>query len=103
MDRPLGHDADAGTLHDALAADDPSPADAAALRIESARVEAALAQLPARAQHVLRGRYWRGKTLTEVGAEIGVTRERVRQIEVAALSRNCIGCSAPRQTDAAQY
>ncbi|MCG3181723.1 MAG: RNA polymerase sigma factor RpoD [Phycisphaerae bacterium] len=57
-----------------------------------ADLEEGLAILPERERTVLVERYGlaeggRGKTLTQIGAALGVTKERVRQIESAALSR----------------
>jgi RNA polymerase primary sigma factor len=45
----------------------------------------AMGELNARDQVVLRGRYFEDQTLEEVGAAVGVTRERVRQLQRRAL------------------
>jgi RNA polymerase primary sigma factor/RNA polymerase nonessential primary-like sigma factor len=58
----------------------------AAIRAETDRgLERLLATVTARAQGILRARA-NERTLDDIGAELGVTRERVRQIETAALS-----------------
>lgn len=48
-------------------------------------VKRILGKLPARSAYVLRRRWLEGATLREVGAELGVTHERVRQIERQAI------------------
>jgi RNA polymerase sigma factor (sigma-70 family) len=62
-----------------------APPDARLLRAdEVARVRAAVGQLPARSAQILRLRYGlngKPKTLQQVGERLGLTRERVRQIE----------------------
>jgi RNA polymerase sigma factor (sigma-70 family) len=56
-------------------------------------LRAALAGLPRRVGHAVRRYYLDGLTLGKVGAELGVTRERVRQILAEALAelRNTMG------------
>jgi len=60
-----------------------------ALRLRSAELARALAQLKPRLQRVLVLRYGLdgsgGRTLEQVGVELGITRERVRQLETRAL------------------
>jgi RNA polymerase primary sigma factor len=60
-----------------------------ALRFRSAELARALAQLRPRLQRVLVLRYGLdgggGRTLEQVGVELGITRERVRQLETRAL------------------
>ena len=50
-------------------------------------VERALACLPARERDVVRLRFWDEKTLEECGGKLGITKERVRQIQDKALRR----------------
>lgn len=54
---------------------------------ERTRVMVCLNRLPERERIVLGLRFWCGLTLAEVGQRIGVTRERVRQIETVAKRR----------------
>ncbi len=91
LDAPVGPDADASLLD--LVADpnlpDPSvPIEQTELK---AQLESALAHLPGNEQSVLRMRFGIGspqlETLEEIGQVLGVTRERIRQIESKALKR----------------
>ncbi|MDX6503851.1 MAG: polymerase primary sigma factor [Gaiellaceae bacterium] len=91
LDRPLGED-DGTSLGELL----PSPDDSADEELEvSLRFEAlhkALEQLPEREQQVLTYRFGLGAedqplSLEEIGRRLGITRERVRQIERRALEQ----------------
>ena len=66
-----------------------SPAESAIQREVEDRLREALATLSEREEHILRLRFGIGNyqehTLEEVGQELGVTRERIRQIETSAL------------------
>jgi len=72
-------------------ANSPAPADEVATHLLSEQLQGALDRLPAREAQILRLRYGledgRVYTLEEVGQTIGVTRERVRQLEAQALNR----------------
>ncbi|MBC7810455.1 MAG: sigma-70 family RNA polymerase sigma factor [Burkholderiales bacterium] len=69
----------------------PAPAEEVATLLLHEQLETALDRLPAREAQILRLRYGledgRVYTLEEVGQTIGVTRERVRQLEAQALNR----------------
>lgn len=54
---------------------------------ERAELLAAMAELPPRERRVLVERFWEGRTLVEVGAGLGVSRERARQLEQRAKAR----------------
>lgn len=83
-----------GESHDTelaeLLADDvsPDPVDTVSENETVQEVRLLLSQLPERESTVLRLRYGipddRCRTLDEIGAQLGVTRERVRQIQVRA-------------------
>jgi RNA polymerase primary sigma factor len=69
----------------------PAPAEEVATHLLHEQLEHALGRLPKREAQILKLRYGledgRVYTLEEVGQEIGVTRERVRQLEAQALNR----------------
>jgi RNA polymerase primary sigma factor len=91
IDQPVG-DEDDFRLADVI--EDPSatvPADAAARALLNEAVNKALAELSDREQEVVRLRFGlddgQVRTLEEVGKVVGVTRERIRQIEVKTLAK----------------
>ncbi len=69
----------------------PAPAEEVATHLLQEQIQQALDKLPPREAQILRLRYGladgRVYTLEEVGQTIGVTRERVRQLEAQALNR----------------
>jgi RNA polymerase primary sigma factor len=91
LDAPVGEDGDAtlGDLIEAKDAVDPQAvAEASALK---QALDEALTELSPREQHILRMRFGIGgaqdHTLAEIGEQLGVTRERIRQIEAQALEK----------------
>jgi RNA polymerase primary sigma factor len=86
LDQPVGDQEDA-VLGDFVAGDAPLPE----LSLRSQALAAALRSLSDRERQVLVLRYgladYEPKTLEEIGRRLGLTRERVRQIEVEALRR----------------
>ena len=90
MNAPIG--AGEKTLEDFLADESAlAPFDNALNEELAARLERALAKLDEREAYVLRAHYGIGsgvdRTLKDLGQELGVSRERVRQIEANALER----------------
>ena len=91
LESPLG-DQGEGQLGDVVpdrtSEEPPEVTDRRLLRDEMARL---LAQLTSRERRILELRYGLGAseplTLQEIGEEVGLTRERVRQIECEALSK----------------
>ncbi len=63
----------------------PTPQDAVEEEERRRIVNATLKTLPERERIILGYRFFEGKTLEETGQELGVTRERIRQIEAKAL------------------
>jgi RNA polymerase primary sigma factor len=103
LNSPVGDDD--GELGDLFAdenADDPEELAEDALR--SLAVREALAQLPERERRILELRFGidgEPKSLEAIGAELGLTRERIRQLETQALARltNDLGALAPEEED----
>jgi RNA polymerase primary sigma factor len=92
LDQPVGSGDDDAVLGDFVAGDDPLPDEVAESALRSQLLADALRSLPDRQRSVLVLRYGLGvrnepKTLEEIGRRLGLTRERVRQIEGEALKR----------------
>jgi RNA polymerase primary sigma factor len=90
LDTPVGEDEDS-VLGDFVPGDEPLPEDLVEETLRAAAIAEALESLPARHRDVIVLRYGLDKaeprTLGEIGLSLGITRERVRQIEVEALGR----------------
>ena len=90
LDAPVGETEDA-VLGDFVAGDEPLPEEKVELQLRSEALRHALASLPERERSVVVLRYGIGggepKTLEEIGRHLGLTRERVRQIELESLRR----------------
>jgi RNA polymerase primary sigma factor len=90
LDQPIGEQEDA-VFADLVANDDPRPEEQVADTLRCEALAEALARLETRERTVLILRYGIGdgepKTLGEIGGRLGVSRERVRQIETEALKR----------------
>ncbi len=91
LDAPVDDDARyslADTLEDSTA---PAPAETASQHLLGEELHRALALLTPRERSVITLRYGigdgRSRTLLEVGKELGISRERVRQLEVVALMK----------------
>jgi RNA polymerase sigma factor (sigma-70 family) len=93
LDEPTDDDADARTLGELLPDPDAEDGyDRAARRVFAQDLPRLLDQLSEREQTVIRSRYGlgrRGETLEEVAGDLGVSAERVRQIEHASLAKLC--------------
>lgn len=92
LDKPVGSDEEDATLGDMIPDEHtPSPLEEADASIRAETLSALLEQLPEREQEVLRMRYGlqgqSSMTLAEIGKELGITRERVYQIENSAKKR----------------
>jgi len=92
LDKPLGDEEDAGELGDFIVDETaPSPVQVTERQLLRESLERMLANLTPREARVLRLRFGltgdHAHTLKEVGERIGVTRERVRQIEGKALRK----------------
>ncbi len=78
------HDGDLSGLHELSYTPDPGPN--LSCGELPAKVQVALAKLPSSQAYVLQARFMRQQTLSAIGEELGLTRERIRQIEVQALA-----------------
>jgi RNA polymerase primary sigma factor len=90
LDQPVGEHEDA-VFGDFVAGDDPLPEERVEVSLRSQALAVALQALPDRERQVLVLRYGlvdeEPKTLEEIGKRLGLTRERVRQIELESLRR----------------
>jgi RNA polymerase primary sigma factor len=90
LDQPVG-EADDAVLGDFVAGEGPLPDEEVEVTLRSQALAQALASLDERDRKVLVLRYGldnaEPKTLEEIGRRLGLTRERVRQIEVETLRR----------------
>src|SRR3990170_4560973 len=90
LDQPIGEQEDA-VFGDLVAGEDPLPEEETERRLQKEALDRALESLPERDRRVLELRYGlRGEephTLEHIGKRLGITRERVRQIEVESLAR----------------
>jgi RNA polymerase primary sigma factor len=90
LDQPVGDQEDA-VFGDFVAGDEPLPEERVEVSLRSQALAVALKALPDRERQVLVLRYGlvdeEPKTLEEIGRRLGLTRERVRQIELESLRR----------------
>jgi RNA polymerase primary sigma factor len=89
LDRPVGDEGDT-TFGELFAGDVPEPAEEVHLSLAETAVRHAVETLPEREKEVVKLRYGMDgdrdpKSLEEIGRMLGITRERVRQIEAQAL------------------
>ena len=91
LDRPLGEEG-GSTFGELVAGDEPGPEEEVTLNLGEDTLRRAIADLPERQQEVVKLRYGINgdvdpASLEEIGRRLGLTRERVRQIEAEALER----------------
>jgi len=90
LDRPLGEDDDA-SFGDLLPSDELMPEDEVHISLRTEALHSALEELPERERKVVEMRYGiagaEPTPLREIGRQLGITPERVRQIESRALGR----------------
>ena len=91
LDRPVGEEGEI-SLGDLVAGDDAGPEETLHVSLEEEMLRRAVAALPDRQQEVVKLRYGLNgdgnpKSLDEIGRQMGLTRERVRQLEAEALER----------------
>jgi RNA polymerase primary sigma factor len=105
LDKPLGAD-NAGTLGELVGGDEASPEEEVTFSLEEEALRRAVAQLPDRQREVVKLRYGLNgdrdpQSLEAIGQRLGVTRERVRQIEAQALERLAVNRELDAISDAA--
>jgi RNA polymerase primary sigma factor len=91
LDRPVGEEGDT-SYGELIAGDEPSPEETLHVSLEQETLRRALRQLPDRERDVLKLRYGLNgdstpQSLEQIGRQLGLTRERVRQVEAQALER----------------
>jgi RNA polymerase primary sigma factor len=91
LDRPIGEEGES-SFGDLVAGDGPTPEETLYVSLEEDTLRRAVASLPDREQEVVKMRYGLTggtgpKSLEEIGRHLGLTRERVRQLEAEALER----------------
>ena len=91
LDRPVGEESDTA-LGDLVAGEAPAPEEEVQVSLAEETLRRAVAHLPDRERDVIKLRYGLNggadpKSLEEIGRTLGLTRERVRQIEADALER----------------
>jgi RNA polymerase primary sigma factor len=91
LDKPVGED-DSASYGDLFASEEAQPDEQVEVELTERALHAAIADLPEREQQILKLRYGlegleEPKSLEEIGRIMGVTRERVRQLESEALRR----------------
>jgi RNA polymerase primary sigma factor len=91
LDRPVGEEGDV-SFGELVAGDTPSPEERLNVSLEQDTLQRAVRQLPDREREVVKLRYGLNgdstpKSLEEIGRQLGLTRERVRQVEAEALER----------------
>jgi len=91
LDKPVGED-DSATFGDLFASDEKSPEEQVEVELTERALHNAVSELSEREQQILKLRYAldgnaEPKSLEEIGRILGITRERVRQLEAEALRR----------------
>jgi len=89
LDKPIGEE-ESSSLGDLFASPEATPDEQVEVELTEQALRRAVAELPEREQQILNLRYGLGdggepKSLEEIGRVLGITRERVRQLEAEAL------------------
>ena len=105
LDKPVGGESDTA-YGDLFAGQAPEPEEEVHVSLAEDAVRAAVRQLPPRERDVIQRRYGLDgdkdpKSLEEIGRELGLTRERVRQIEADALEHLAVNREIESLRDAA--
>jgi RNA polymerase primary sigma factor len=105
LDKPFGTENE-GTFGELVGGDEPTPEDEVTYSLQEEALRRAVSELPEREQRVVRLRYGLNgdsdpKSLEAIGRELGLTRERVRQIEAGALELLAVNRELDAISDAA--
>ena len=91
IDKPVGQEGET-TLGELVSGDEPPPEEELTISLRREAVQKAVAKLPEREREVVKMRFGLNgdpdpQSLEQIGKQLGLTRERVRQIETQALER----------------
>ncbi|MGN6431510.1 MAG: sigma-70 family RNA polymerase sigma factor [Gaiellaceae bacterium] len=105
LDKPIGAENE-GTFGELVATEQKTPEDEVTYSLQEKALRRAVSELPEREQEVVKMRYGLNgdsdpKSLDAIGRELGLTRERVRQIEASALDRLSLNRELDALSDAA--
>jgi RNA polymerase primary sigma factor len=105
LDRPIGGENE-GTMGELVAGEAPAPEEEVTVSLREDVLRRAVGQLPDRQREVVKLRYGLNGdidpvSLEEIGRRLGITRERVRQIEAEALERLAVNRELEALTEAA--
>jgi RNA polymerase primary sigma factor len=100
LDKPIGTESE-GSFGELVAADQETPEEEVTYSLQEKALRRAVDELPEREREIVKLRYGLNgdrdpKSLEAIGRELGITRERVRQIEAAALARLRAGATLRR-------
>ena len=105
LDKPIGAESE-GSFGELVAADQETPEDEVTYSLQEKALRRAVDELPEREREIVKLRYGLNgdrdpKSLEAIGRKLGITRERVRQIEAAALERLAVHRELDAVSDAA--
>jgi RNA polymerase primary sigma factor len=105
LDKPIGSESE-GSFGELVAADQETPEDEVTYSLREKALRRAVEELPEREREIVKLRYGLNgdsdpKSLEAIGRDLGITRERVRQIEAAALERLAVHRELDAVSDAA--
>jgi RNA polymerase primary sigma factor len=105
IDKPVGDEGDT-SLGDLMAADEKPPDEELTINLRQDAVQRAVAKLPDREREIVKMRFGLDgdpdpQSLEQIGKRLGMTRERVRQIETQALERLSVERELDGLTEAA--
>jgi RNA polymerase primary sigma factor len=105
LDKPIGSENE-GSYGELVAADQETPEEEVTYSLQEKALRRAVAELPEREREIVKLRYGLNgdedpKSLDAIGRKLGLTRERVRQIEATALERLAVNRELDAISDAA--